>query len=100
MKSSPRCATCCGAGSRWRGRSPTWTRRTSRPRERRPYIKMGQIFGCSVEAVFFDVPLDVCRERNRRRGRVVPEDVLDRMAEKLVPPSIEEGFSTVLVVRD
>jgi predicted kinase len=70
------------------------------PRERRPYIKMGQIFGCSVEAVFFDVPLAVCRERNRLRGRVVPEDVLDRMAEKLVPPSLEEGFSTVLVVSD
>jgi hypothetical protein len=31
---------------------------------------------------------------------VVPEDVLDRMAEKLVPPSLEEGFSTVLVVSD
>jgi predicted kinase len=70
------------------------------PRERRPYVKMGQIFGCRVEAVFFDVPLEVCRERNRRRGRIVPEDVLARMADKLVPPSVEEGFSAVTVVRD
>ena len=70
------------------------------PRERRPYVKMGQIFGCPVEAVFFDVPLEVCRERNRRRGRIVPEDVLARMADKLVPPSVEEGFSAVTVVRD
>src|SRR5512147_138124 len=38
------------------------------PRERRPYIKIGQIFGCSVEAVFFDVPLEVCRARNSRRA--------------------------------
>ena len=68
-------------------------------RERRPYIKMGQIYGCSVEAVFFDVPLEVCRERNRSRARLVPEEVLDRMAAKLVPPSVEEGFSTVTVKR-
>ena len=70
------------------------------PCERRPYVKMGQIFGCSVEAVHFDVPLEVCRERNRRRGRMVPEDVLERMAAKLTPPTVEEGFSVVTVVRD
>ena len=69
-------------------------------RERRPYIRMGQIYCCSVEAIFFDVPLDVCRERNRVRARVVPEDVLERMAAKLVPPTVEEGFSAVTVVRE
>jgi predicted kinase len=53
-----------------------------------------------VEAVFFDVPVEVCRERNRRRGRVVPEEVLDRMAAKLVPPSTGEGFSKVTVIRE
>ncbi len=69
------------------------------PRERRPYIRMGQLHDCVVEALFFDVPLDVCKERNRRRNRVVPEDVMDRMAAKLVPPTVEEGFSAVTVVR-
>jgi predicted kinase len=69
-------------------------------RERRPYVKMGQLYGCAVEAVFFDVPLETCRERNRGRRRVVPEDVLERMAAKLTPPTIEEGFSAVSVVRD
>ncbi len=70
------------------------------PRERRPYVKMGQIFGCAVQAIFFDVPLEVCQERNRGRNRVVPEDVLERMAAKLVPPTAKEGFSTITVVRD
>jgi predicted kinase len=70
------------------------------PRERRPYVKTGQIYGCSVEAVFFDVPMEVCRERNRLRERVVPEDVLERMAAKLVPPTLEEGFSAITVVRE
>ena len=70
------------------------------PRERRPYVKTGQIYGCSVEAVFFDIPMEVCRERNRRRERVVPDDVLERMAAKLVPPTPEEGFSAITVVRE
>jgi predicted kinase len=67
------------------------------PWERRAYLRLGQTYGCSVEAIFFDVPLEVCRERNRRRGRVVPDDVLERMAAKLVPPTVEEGFSAVTV---
>src|SRR5208337_2886491 len=35
--------------------------------ERRPYIGIGRSYGCDVEAVFFGVPLDICRERNARR---------------------------------
>jgi predicted kinase len=70
------------------------------PRERRPYLKMGQLYDCAVEALFFDVPLEVCKERNRGRSRVVPEDVMERMAAKLVPPATDEGFSKVTVVRD
>ncbi len=70
------------------------------PRERRPYIRLGELYGCDVEAVFFDVPLDVCRERNRRRNRVVPEEALEKMALKLVPPSAAEGFSRITVLRE
>jgi predicted kinase len=70
------------------------------PWERRPYLKLGQLYDCPVEALFFDVPLKVCLERNRRRERVVPADVMDRMAAKLVPPTLEEGFSAITVVRD
>ncbi|MGC9972705.1 MAG: AAA family ATPase [Bryobacteraceae bacterium] len=68
------------------------------PRERAPYIRLGEHYGCSVEAVFFDVPLEVCRERSRGRARVVPEEALERMALKLRPPSLEEGFSDITVI--
>lgn len=70
-----------------------------RPEERRPYLEIGQQFGCEVEAVYFDVPLAVCRERNAQRHRVVPEDAMEKMAAKLVPPTEEEGFSKVTIVR-
>ena len=68
------------------------------PGERRPYLLMARRYGCEIEAVFFDVPLEVCRERNRRRDRVVPEEALARLAAKLVPPRAEEGFAKVTVV--
>jgi predicted kinase len=67
--------------------------------ERRQWIKMARSFGYEVQALFFDVPLEVCMERNRRRERSVQEDVMRRMAEKLRPPSFKEGFSKIVVVR-
>jgi predicted kinase len=67
-------------------------------RDRRPFIKLAQKHGCDIEALFFDIPLEVCRARNSSRSRLVPDQVLDRMAAKLAPPSIEEGFSRIQVV--
>jgi predicted kinase len=67
--------------------------------ERRQWIKMAKSFGYEVQAVFFDVPLDVCLERNRQRDRSVSEEVMRRMAEKLKPPVFEEGFEKITVVR-
>lgn len=69
------------------------------PAERRPYVKMARQHGCDVEAVFFDVPLEVCIARNRGRARVVPVEAMRKMAAKLVPPRVAEGFSRVTVVR-
>ncbi len=66
--------------------------------ERRPYIGIGKAYGCDVEAVYFDVPLEVCRARNARRQRVVPEEAMAKMAAKLAPPDIEEGFSRVTAI--
>lgn len=68
------------------------------PRERRPYLRIGKTRQCAVEAVFFDVPLKVCRERNARRHRVVPDEAMVKMAAKLVAPTVEEGFTRVTVV--
>jgi predicted kinase len=48
-----------------------------------------------VEAIFFDVPLEVCIARNAKRHRVVPVDVLAKMAGNLVAPTEEEGFARV-----
>ena len=69
------------------------------PHERRTWVKLANDFGYEAQAVFFDVPPEVCIERNRRRERNVPEDVMLRMASKLRPPKFEEGFAKITVVR-
>ena len=70
------------------------------PRERRPYLEIASKRGCAAEAIFFDVPLDVCRKRNQRRSRVVPDDVMLRMSARLTPPTEAEGFARITVVKE
>jgi predicted kinase len=67
-------------------------------RDRRPFIKLARERGCEIEALYFDIPLDICKARNAARTRAVPEHTLDLMAAKLAPPSVEEGFTRVEVV--
>lgn len=69
------------------------------PHERQSWIKLAQDYGYEVQAVFFDVPLEVCLERNHKRERTVADDVMRRMSAKLKPPTFEEGFSKITVVR-
>jgi predicted kinase len=69
------------------------------PHERQHWIKLAKDYNYEVHAVFFDVPLEVCIDRHQRRDRVVPEDVMRRMAAKLKPPSFQEGFAKITVVR-
>lgn len=66
------------------------------PKERRPYLKM---VGCQVEAVYFATPVEECQRRNQSRARVVPAEVILRMAARLVPPSKTEGFQRIRVIR-
>ena len=71
------------------------------PDVRAPLIAIGRAHGARVVAVFFDVPLALCEERNRRReGRArVPDVALHVTHARLVPPTEAEGFDEVRVVR-
>lgn len=69
------------------------------PKERHSWIKMARDFNYEAHAVFFDVPTEICMERNRKRSRNVPDEIMVRMAQKLRPPKFEEGFSKITIVR-
>jgi predicted kinase len=66
-------------------------------KDRKPFIKIARQHDARVEALWFDVPLPVCKARNAARARIVPDFAMDQMAAKLIPPSIEEGFEAVIV---
>lgn len=69
------------------------------PKERHSWIKMARDFGYEAHAVFFDVPTETCMERNRKRSRNVPDEIMVRMGNKLRPPKFEEGFAKITIVR-
>jgi len=62
-------------------------------KERRPYVRIAREYNCEIEALYFDVPLEICKARNAARGRVVPDSAMDAMAAKLKRPTTAEGFS-------
>ncbi len=64
-------------------------------KDRRHFIRLARQHDCIVEALWFDVPLAICKARNAARHRVVPESAMDLMAARFVPPSVEEGFDRI-----
>ncbi len=64
--------------------------------ERRPYVILARRYGCILEALFFDVPIEVCIARNQARERVVPEAAIRKMARQMIPPSTGEGFAEIV----
>ncbi|HKV89122.1 MAG TPA: AAA family ATPase [Candidatus Dormibacteraeota bacterium] len=73
-----------------------------RPESRKPLIALAREHGCRAVAIVFDLPEEVCRERNRvRPGRRVPDRVVQRQHEHLTL-SIEalaaEGFHELFML--
>lgn len=55
---------------------------------------------CKKVAIVFATPYDVCLERNSKRDRKVPEDVIRRMYMNWNPPDYSEGFDDIEIVYD
>ena len=49
-------------------------------------------------AVFVNTPLKECLKRNSERERVVPPEVIERASKRLVPPTTDEGFDSVIIL--
>ena len=78
------------------GASPTIIDSTNlRRRDRKAWLRLAKKHGARVEAIYFEVPIETALERNRKRSRQVPEDVIRMMLERLQPPSVLEGFDSV-----
>jgi predicted kinase len=69
-------------------------------KDRRAYVKFADLWGARAEAIYFDIPVEVCKVRNRSRSRIVPDEAIDAMASRLEPPTNEEGFAVVVRVSE
>lgn len=49
-------------------------------------------------AVFVNVSIEECKRRNTRRERKVPDEVIDRMAKNLNPPTYDEGWKEIIEI--
>jgi protein phosphatase len=73
-----------------------------RPLARRPLMALARRYHRTPVAIVFDLPEEVCQERNRLRGRVVPAGAVHRHAERLrgsLGLLEGEGFEVVHVLR-
>ncbi len=81
------------------GASPTIVDATNlRRRDRKPWLKIAVSLGASVEAVHFDISLELALARNAARSRVVPEAAIRQMFLRLQPPQAKEGFSSIVTI--
>lgn len=49
-------------------------------------------------AVYINTSVEECKRRNAKRERVVPNEVIDRMASRLTIPTEAEGFNHVIIL--
>jgi predicted kinase len=70
------------------------------PHDRAALIAIARTHSAEVRAVYLDVPLEVCLERNAGRvGRArVPVIGVLATQNRLAPPTLDEGFDRVDVV--
>ena len=68
-------------------------RRTELVAEMRPYFDI-------IIFKWFDTPLDICKDRNAKRDRVVPEEVLKRMWFNFEVPTMEEGWDYIEEIKN
>lgn len=54
----------------------------------------------SAVVIYVDTPIALCKERNQKRDRIVPNDIIDKYYRKLIPPCKEEGFTYVEVITE
>lgn len=67
-------------------------------RNRRKFLSKLSNVDCNKICVVFNVDIDKCKLRNSTRERKVPEEVIDKMYNKIETPSIDEGFDEIYYV--
>lgn len=63
--------------------------------DRAEFVAIAYKYGVDCEAIFFNLPLEKCKQNNLLRSRQVPERVIDNQFKRLEEPTFSEGFSYI-----
>lgn len=79
-----------------RGKSLIWDQTNLTPKIRKKKLsKIPSSYGRI--AIWFDITLEEVLKRNQQRpGKMIPENVMRRMSEQFVHPTLHEGFDVVI----
>jgi len=75
----------------------------TKPEQRSDFIRVVRNRGLDkIVGVFVDTPLEVAKERNINRDRVVPEHAIERMHEfvKYFKPGTKDGFDSLFTLNE
>lgn len=64
---------------------------------RKRWVDLFAGYGARIELVYVEPPLPVILERNKRRAKPVPEQVIRRLVDKLEPPTRVEAHAVSLI---
>ena len=77
------------------------------PKVRKRFIDNVESYGvkCVIGAYFFDVDKNICAARVEKRNNDktqinIPIEVIYSYSERLVPPTLEEGFEFIKIIRN
>lgn len=69
-------------------------------KRRKAFLDEIKKYNCHKKCVLFVIPVEVCKERNKKRERKVPEEVFDKMLKQFNVPMRYEGWDEIEVVLD
>ena len=78
------------------GRSFAFNATNTMRQTRKRWIDLFVDYHARVEVVYVEPPLSIIFEQNERRSKPVPRHVIDRLVEKLEPPTWAEAYSLTL----
>lgn len=67
-------------------------------KHRKAFIDIAKMSGSTVSGVLVAAPWHECLDNNRKRERILPEDVMGHMRKSFVPPFKAEGWDDISII--
>jgi predicted kinase len=79
-----------------------WDNTSAKRRYRKPIIDIAKLNNYKIIAVYWNIPIELCIERNKKRSRVVPDHVITKIYNDITqcPPHINDGFDDIILIRN